>query len=334
MSIKFENLKSTTSTVLVELDTSLAMPSIFYLLPITFVKQTEKPKGEKKLPPPRIEKPGRITTITYNKNIRGYVRTVGKKWLNSISLDMSTFFEGDFYSIHIKIMSNKITAVGCKSIQNGFDTIEVIISHILRIQRYINYSNKYPLETLISINWILNNIQEGGEKLRTNGKKIPKEIYHMTEFFLNYLIDFSDISTYANFLNFFANDVRELHTSNLKFDKRLTCMINYKFNLVEENQIILRRNIRDIYRKQPKIWASFVPLTSKPTAVITYPYEIPEDEIDMRKSNKDPATTFTITKEGSVTISAVNPKHGEECFNHFMNIFYENYDLFVRNKSC
>ena len=303
--------------MLFELDGELELQLLSFLLPITYVN-VKSTKKNGKLTPPATNQAGCITTLIFDGKVRGFIRSEKRDWKHGICLDISTTGTNSYPSVNVKIMSEKITVVGCKGEDNGTESFNLILSHVKRIQRYIDFSERNPLTTDLTISWICNNIVEGGTKLKTNGKKLPKEISFLGKFLLNYLTDWSSISRYKMFLEIFRNtdSVYSVETG-LSLAKSKVCMINYQFSLNSSDYISLRVPIRNLFRNiEEDIWAEYNRVTSR-SATVRYAYDVPEDETEMRSGNLDPSTSFKINAGGSTTMSAMNPKHAKVCFERF-----------------
>ena len=156
--MKFNNIKVTTMTAIVDLEGSAIIEAAFPLLPITRLKLKETNKVTKKfkIPWPGAEHAGKIFSAKYTGVTRGIVKTTSNKsFRNSVAIDICTSVK----NVSAKLVKNKIHMCGPNSEALAIETAQHIVNHLIHLQEELDYLNTHSTERDEVINWLLRETQ-------------------------------------------------------------------------------------------------------------------------------------------------------------------------------
>jgi hypothetical protein len=152
---EYKDLRVTTMTLIFGLKCKIDLNKIFYLLPITRIDFTPSTKARTRYKIPHHNVPGSILSMRYGGQTRGILRTTSSThFKNSITIDISLKEK----NVNIKLCTSKMQMCGAKSLEQGYDGANEIISKIEYISKIIDSSNSDPIKKLNTINYIKENI--------------------------------------------------------------------------------------------------------------------------------------------------------------------------------
>jgi hypothetical protein len=152
--VKFENVKITTMTVVVNLQGNVVMEAAFSLLPITKLNLPKNAITTKKfkIPWPGPQHAGKIFSSKFGGMTRGLIKTnKPKSFRNSVGLDICTSVK----NISAKLSKNKVHMCGPNSEALAIETVSHIINHLKRIQEELDFANAHIEERDEVISWLL-----------------------------------------------------------------------------------------------------------------------------------------------------------------------------------
>ena len=152
--MKFDNIKVTTMTAIVDLQGSAIIETAFPLLPITRLqlKETTKVTKKFKIPWPGKEYAGCIFAAKYSGVTRGIIKTAtNKSFRNSVAIDICTSVK----NVSAKLVKNKIHMCGPNSEALAIETAQHIVTHLVNIQKELDYSSEYVSERDEVIKWLI-----------------------------------------------------------------------------------------------------------------------------------------------------------------------------------
>lgn len=184
MDINFDDVNLTVMVMVYYLTGEIKWNIISPFFPITKVKMEYKKKN-KKMPVCKI--PGAIISISdrcLRRGLQRYTKNPEKCYPSAIILDIGTADK----TINMRISSATIHLTGIKEEAQGKEAVELIIKHILRIQKLIDWFHTYPEKTKEILQRLYNDIK--GENYIYYKKKIINDHYHIiTPYKDNKIID-------------------------------------------------------------------------------------------------------------------------------------------------
>ena len=329
--VPFEQLRITTMTLIITLNSNINTEAAFLLLPITRVNINQTRESSKcKLP--HCEIPGSILSMRFRDNIRGIIRNNSKPFKNSVTIDISTSRK----NINLKLSSGTMQMCGASSKEDGVEAATHIINHLQHIQLVIDKIQNNLTHALQIIKWIKDiTIGEPIERITTGSRTIGRVTLsvrrkHMetsiarpmieipshfdidiTRFLLSMVDDFIYHNDMCQKLDFVTNiknvvddnlDIGHVSEDTTEYDliKQVAeAMVNYNYSLgfeVDRTKLNKYINTRDgfISRFDNALATS---------VTIELPYDPPADMAIKRRRNKIPHSTFLVYKSGSVTQS-------------------------------
>src|SRR5579884_50593 len=119
---KFENLKITTMVCVFHLNGTLDIKTLFYFLPVTRIDLPQRVRQTKKYKIPYCGIPGAITSIRYEGNVRGIVRSsTGTYFGHSLSIDIATSVK----NIAVKLAPESVHMCGASSNETAWECIHL-----------------------------------------------------------------------------------------------------------------------------------------------------------------------------------------------------------------
>lgn len=325
----YEELKTTTMTVVISLDCEINILCAFHLLPVTKIEVNTLRKIVKcKIP---LCAPGSVISVRHKKNVRGIIRNDALPFKNAISIDISTSLK----NLGIKLSPCKIHMCGAASRENALEAVEHIFTHLKTVQKHLDtLSNSEVRESVIK--WFestkgetcyRDNIQHipGNiplivhRKLKDNLIKIPAEIpedldAELMQYLVSLANDFIYHSDFMKKLNLVCT-TRQIFTGNLKIKDFGIAMENYNYSLgFKINRGALNSLINGVH--------GFIPRYDNALSVnvtIDLPYTVESSSSSIkRRKNKVPHHTFLVYRSGSVTQSGPGGKLMEDAYYLFM----------------
>lgn len=163
--VDFKYIPVTTITLVVTLNAEINRILAFSILPITRINLPEQKRRSKKYKLPPHDVPGCILSMRFNGITRGIIRSNQDSYLkNSISIDISVKDK----NINIKLSGHKIHMCGAKSLEQGWETAQYIVDHLVEVQAELDYMNEDDEMKTNTLEWIKNIIK---------GEPVKKPIY-------------------------------------------------------------------------------------------------------------------------------------------------------------
>jgi hypothetical protein len=237
---EYKNLRVTTMTLIFGLKCKIDLNTIFYLLPITRISYTPSSKARTRYKIPHYEVPGSILSMRYRGQTRGILKTTsGTHFKNSITIDISLKEK----NVNIKLTGSKMQMCGAKSVDQGIDGANEILSKIDKISDLIKRINKNLVVKNNTINLLKKNIQDS-EKiwyLTNHQGYIPNKLANIIFSDLQFQIDIleKDISVLdeiaSNYKHYCNDTIKHDDIYNwLKNSLKLTTKLEYKYPTEEE----------------------------------------------------------------------------------------------------
>ena len=151
----FENLKTTTTTLVIDLACKVEKDTTFYLLPITPINVIKKKKKSKSKKLPHCNVPGSILCARYCNVTRGAV--TNGYFRNSILIDMS--LKNDNKNVSLKLATERIQFCGARSKEETVEGVNYILNHLYNLNKEIKHLKS--LDAKDSITWLIDNLKKG-----------------------------------------------------------------------------------------------------------------------------------------------------------------------------
>lgn len=332
--IPYEDLVTTTITMVLALTGGVNNEAAFHLLPITRIAITQTRESSKcKLP--HCEIPGSILSMRYRGNTRGVIRNKSDPFKNAVTIDISTSKK----NISLKLSSFSIQMCGASSRDDGIEAATHVINHLKHIQYILNKIQTDIPKTLQTIEWIKNNTR-GPPAEKPNWEVVPfvnviMRIYRpipdysiikptipipehldpeVTTFLLSLCDDFLYHNDMCRKIDFVPN-IHAIIDEPLDIGQVNEAMVNYNYSLgFEVDRARLCRYIDGMN--------GFIARYNNALATcvtIELPYEPPANTVIKRRKNKIPHHTFLVYRSGSVTQSGPGGNLMRDAYYLFMN---------------
>lgn len=336
--VPFEDLRITTMTLIIKLNTVVNTEASFLLLPITRINITQTRESSKcKLP--HCEIPGSILSMRFRNNIRGVIRNTSKPFKNSVTIDISTLRK----NINLKLSTGTIQMCGASSMEDGVEAATHVISHLRHIQLVLDKIQDNIPQTLEIIEWIkkitngdlvqrvmVSERKVGAITLSVQHKaddmtiarpmiSIPEHFdMEITRFLLSLVDDFIYHSDMCQKLDFITR-IKQLVDYNLEIEQVNEAMVNYNYALGFE----VDRSKLDKCINGREGFISHFDNALSTSVTIELPYDPPAGMAIKRRRNKVPHSTFLVYKSGSVTQSGPGGEIMREAYYKFRTIIAE-----------
>ena len=333
--IPFEDLRITTMTLIIKLNTTVNKEASFLLLPITRINITQTRESSKcKLPHCAI--PGSILSMRFRNNIRGVIRNTSNPFKNSVTVDISTLRK----NINLKLSAGTIQMCGASSVADGVEAATHVINHLRCIQLVIDKIQDNLSHTQEIIEWIknitngdpveriiINERKVGAITLfvqhRSNDKTIARPMVtipnhfnvDITRFLLSLVDDFIYHSDMCQKLDFITR-IKEVVDHDLDIQEVAEAMVNYNYRLGFE---VDRSKLDRLINGQDGFISHFDNALST-SVTVELPYDPPANMAIKRRRNKVPHSTFLVYKSGSVTQSGPGGEIMREAYYKFRTI--------------
>lgn len=331
---RFEDLKVTTTTLILKLHGQVDPFSAFHVLPITRINLPIK-RNSIKCKLPYCEVPGAILSMKHMGSVRGVIRSVKKSFKNSVTIDISTSKK----NISVKLCEFGMHICGAKSKEDGTEAAELIIKHLKRTQMYLNKMAENKNLTLETIQWLKENtlgipveresyenvgslrvrrVKEDHTIIRPE-KLVPSHFnYEVTSFLFSLCDDFIYHSDLCIKLGLMPT-LTQIISKKLEIASIDAAMVNYNFKL----GFIIDRERLDRFIDGKNGFVSRYNNENATCVTVEFPYEPEENSNIKRKKYTIPKYSFMNYKSGSVTYSANDSKLAEQVYYLFMQTIAE-----------
>lgn len=326
----YEELKTTTMTLVIVFDGVVNPILAFHLPPVTrVVLDTQRKTSKCKLP---LCSPGSIISIRHKGNIRGIIRSDAHPFKNAVSMDISTTEK----NIGLKLSPSKIHICGASSEENALEAVEHVFEHLRTVQSHINKLSD-PIVKAQTIEWI---------KDATKGEECQKEeieyisgnitlvVHHfktdnlistpevipdnldkeLVSYLLTLTNDFLYYSDLVKKLDFMCSITVPVFSGPLKVKRLEIAMKNYNYSLGFD---INRSSLNKLIDGKNGFISRYNNALSVHVTV-ELPYVADTTMSIKRRKNKIPHHTFLIYRSGSVTQSGPGGKIMEDTYYLFM----------------
>lgn len=151
---RFEDLKVTTMTLIMDISCDIHIGAAFNLLPITRVAPPVQKRKTQKCKVPHHDVPGSIISMRFRGCTRGLIRSTSKKFFkNCITLDISTKTK----NISVKVSPSTMQMCGPTSIDNGREAANYILAHLKEINDTLHYIKADSERTRRTYDWVCDN---------------------------------------------------------------------------------------------------------------------------------------------------------------------------------
>lgn len=186
LSIKpFEELRTTTSTVVAILNKAINVFIAFQCLPITEI-HISKGRGVSKCKLPHHPTSGSILSLRYKDKVRGIICSSKRSFKHALTIDMSISSK----NMNSKLYPKSIQLCGAKSTEDGIETTNLIVSHLTTLQERINKIRDFPNMFDDCLEWIRGATKGGeiedGKNIINHNVTIP---YHLDSDLINFLLN-------------------------------------------------------------------------------------------------------------------------------------------------
>lgn len=328
----YEELKTTTMTLVIGFDGVINPVLAFHLPPVTRVTLEPSRKTSKcKLP---LCTPGSIISIRYKGNIRGIIRNDSHPFKNAISMDLSTIKK----NVGLKLSPSKIHMCGASSKENALEAVEHIFNHLKTVQKHLDkLANKSVKDEIIkwvtdatkgdccqkeeiehipgNIILIIHHIIP--DNLIETPESIPENFdVDLVSYLLSLGNDFIYHSDFIKKLNFVCT-ATSVFTGSLKIGPLEIAMENYNYSLGFN---INRASLNRLIDGQNGFISRYDnALSVNVTVELPYKADISKTTSIKRRKNKIPHHTFLIYRSGSVTQSGPGGDLMKGAYYLFMN---------------
>ncbi len=334
----FSDLKTTTTTLVIDLACKVEKDTAFYLLPITPINVVKKKSKSKSKKLPHCDVPGSILCARYKNVTRGAI--TNGYFRNSILIDMS--LKNDKKNVSIKLATERIQFCGARSKEETIEGVNYILNHLYNLEQEIYHIQSE--EAKPSVEWIKNNLKKGSVVNYTvllGKQKIKKPIENsgigaevsydteiryiytrkddyklifptadeipdwvdpvVTRFYHRY---HKEYKYYNNFLKFIriTQEIKRIYTGELKINGIYQIMSNRHYKV---GFYLDRKKLRKYINEYSKIhnvdfYAEF---DSSDDNKVRVSISISSDDHPNNHLTKPPTNSFIISKEGYVTQS-------------------------------
>jgi hypothetical protein len=333
--VPFEQLRVTTMTLVIALNSQANTEAAFLLLPITRINITQSRESTKcKLP--HCQVPGSILSMRYRENIRGVIRNKSKAFKNSVTIDISTTRK----NINLKLSPTTIQMCGASSREDGVEAVAHVINHLKYIQQVIDKMQDNIEHTNEIIKWIKDithgdSVERPMDEARKVGNinmiirknvmeraivrpmvSIPDHFdVDITRFLLSLVDDFIYHGDMCQKLDL-AVRIKDVIDDNLEIKHVDEAMVNYNYSLgYEVDRICLSELING-----NDDFVSHFDNALDTSVTIELPYTPPANMAIKRRKNKIPHVTFLVYKSGSITQSGPGGEIMRDAYYKFMRL--------------
>jgi hypothetical protein len=332
--IPYEDLKTTTMTIVISLSNGVNTEAAFQLLPITRIA-IHQTRESSKCKLPHCEIPGSILSMRHRGNVRGVIRSKSDPFKNAVTIDISTTKK----NISLKLSSFSIQMCGASSREDGVEAATHVLNHLRHIQTVLNHMQNNIDQTRESIEWVKNVTR--GEIMEKpyweekpyinilmriyrpiNEYGIIKPIVNIPEnlnedvvkFLLTLCDDFIYHGDMCRKLDFIPN-IRNIIEEPLELSNVAEAMVNYNYSLGFE---IDRARLNQFIDGQNGFISRYNNALAT-SVTIELPYDPPASTAIKRRKNKIPHHTWLVYKSGSITQSGPGGKLMRDAYYLFMN---------------
>jgi len=334
---RFEDLKTTTMTLVCLLSGEVNITSAFNLLNITRIEFTPVLSGRKiKLP---HSTPGDILSLRFrdDKKIlhtRGYIRSAVKKMFrHAVTIDISVKEK----NLSVKLTKGKMQMSGATSLKQGEEAATYIVDQLKEIQYCLDWYKANPKVAKKLVNW-LKEKSRGDATLRhsENTESLSMDVTDedpVSDYLLKPITTtppFADPRAVAYLIgkipthDYHSEYVQEIGriikspdvcSSDIGIKCIDSAMVNKNFDFGFK---IDRNKLHSLMDQNNGFSARFESDTDH-NVTVEIPYDIPKDSIIAKKKDKTPCHTFMIYRSGKVTLSG--PRESM-----MADVFYQFYD--------
>jgi hypothetical protein len=225
-------------TLIFGLKCKIDLNKIFYLLPITRIDFIPSSKARTRYKIPHHNVPGSILSMRFGGQTRGILRTTSSThFKNSITIDISLKDK----NVNIKLCTSKMQMCGAKSLEQGYDGANEIISKIDFISKILDKANSDPISKINTIEYIKQNIVDSDTVWTLSpqqgiiSSKASSKIYHDLQFKVDSLPHHTAIyeNLFRNYKRFLDEEDTE---DNLKLWIKSSLKLSTKMKFVEPNE--------------------------------------------------------------------------------------------------
>jgi hypothetical protein len=334
----FEDLRITTITMIVTLDSKIHKEIAYHLLPITRI-ENYKMKNTVKCKLPHSKNPGDIVSMRYKRNTRGIIKNNKKPFKNAVTIDISTKIK----NISLKLSKNSIQICGASSKEDGVEASNHVINHLQFVQEMLNKMNDNMNESLELIKWIKNHTKgESVEKTIIETKTCNKMVLNihniimdnyickplnipeyfdktLAKYLLSLSVDFLYHSDYCKKLDYILKLKNVIKNKTINIEHIELAMVNYNFSL---NFQVDRAKLDQLINEQYGFISRYNNALS-PSVTIELRYKPTLNSAVKRRKNKVPHHTFLVYRSGSVTQSGPGEELMKKAYYKFMNFISE-----------
>lgn len=330
----FDDLKITTTTLILQLEGQVVPEAAFQLLPITRVNMPVK-RSAAKCKLPHCPTPGAILSMKFKNSTRGVVRSIKRPFKNAVTIDISTSKK----NISVKLSDFKMQICGAPSKEDGHEAATLIIQHMKYIQYVLYKMRDNPKLTLEIIEWVNENTK--GELVeRTKwedvgvlkvaktftdyivvypSKSIPAHFdYEIAMFIAGMCADFyyhSDMLVKTNFMP----NVVDIISPNLSIKAIDYAMVNYNFDI----GFRIDRERLDMFINERNGFFSRYNNEHATCVTVEFPY-VPEENGNIKiKKNKVHKISFLNYSSGMTTLSSNGNSITRDVYYLYMNTIRE-----------
>lgn len=334
----FEDLSVTTMTLIIGLSQPINIPLVFHLLPVTRI-EIEQTRNASKCKLPHCEIPGSILSLRHVTNVRGIIRTVKRPFKNAITVDMSIKSK----NVNFKLSPETLQLCGAKSIDDGVESANHIISHLRHAQSVVDRINENPELARSTTEWIKNitrgplitrEIQTplalGGREVTLHktlmtpsitrpDASIPEDCdIEIARFMFSMIDDFKYHEDMCKKLDFILT-LDQVLPENIEISFVNQAMVNYNYYLGFR---VDRMALNELINGRDGFMSRFNHEMAH-AVTIEMPYESPQGSNTKRRKNKVPHHSFMVYTSGAVTQSGPGPELMRDVYYKFMKCIHD-----------
>lgn len=358
---KFEDLKVTTITYLVEFDGEVKKDQLFNLLPITRIEHENKSKRSSKCKLPKCNIPGAILSIKNGSNTRGIVKNEKGGFENGISIDIVTAEK----NINAKLAEQSIHMTGVSSEENGLEAATHIINHIkwcqyildiiqnnmsesIKVMEIVKSLARGPkVEKVLNINAhaghnyvIMSEVESLNEVALPNALKLMHQMgltdqryQYLADYLVKMLVDYNEYGLYVAKLDYIFKQTW-VYRGSLEIVEREKLMVNYNYSL---GFAVKRSILAELFDDCDGFISHLDPAINVCTRIYL-PYQMTDQQLKRYNKKKKKSTkidnhtkshVFMIYKSGKVTQSGPGGDIMRDAYYKFMNLIERFYDSIV-----